>query len=146
MVVTMVSHICLLVELGPICNSTAASLCLKSCVDHSLLKSYNGGLWKNIYRSGPSTWFVYLYKQTVSITVVVMGTKQFNDKTTHRQQAKTGFVQKWENRSTGLSRTIPGLFSFFKDSISSQFCITQGFKVHFFSVRSSEMNRCTRFL
>ena len=50
----MVSHICLLVELGPICNSTAASLCLKSCVDHSLLKSYNGGLWKNIYRSGPN--------------------------------------------------------------------------------------------
>ena len=49
----MVSHICLLVELGPICNTTAASLCLKSCVDHSLLKSYNGGLWKNIYRSGP---------------------------------------------------------------------------------------------
>ena len=57
----MVSHICLLVELGPICNSTAASLCLKSCVDHSLLKSYNEGLWKNIYRSGPikdmSSWW-----------------------------------------------------------------------------------------
>ena len=34
----------------------------------------------------PSTWFVYLYKQTVSITVVVMGTKQFSYKTTHRQQ------------------------------------------------------------
>ena len=50
----------------------------------------------------PFTWFVYLYKQTVSITVVVMGTKQFNDKTTHRQQVKTGFVQKWENRSPGL--------------------------------------------
>ena len=49
----MVSHICLLVVLGPICNSMAASLCLKSCEDHSLLKSYNGGLWKNIYRSGP---------------------------------------------------------------------------------------------
>ena len=48
----MVSHICLLVELGPICNSMAASLCWKSCEDHSLLKSYNGGLWKNIYRSG----------------------------------------------------------------------------------------------
>ena len=30
-----------------------------------------------------------------------MGTKQFNDKTTHRQQVKTGFVEKWENR-TGL--------------------------------------------
>ena len=49
----MVSHICLLVELGPICNSMAASFCLKSCEAHSLLKSYNGGLWKNIYRSGP---------------------------------------------------------------------------------------------
>ena len=49
----MVSHICLLVELVPICNSMAASLCLKSCEDHSLLKSYNGGLWKNIYWSGP---------------------------------------------------------------------------------------------
>ena len=54
----MVSHICLLVELGPICNSMAASLCLKSCEDHSLLKSYNGSLWKNIYRSGPITPFV----------------------------------------------------------------------------------------
>ena len=49
----MVSHICLLVELGPICNSMAASLCLKSCEDHSLLKSYNGCLSKNKYRSGP---------------------------------------------------------------------------------------------
>ena len=43
----MISHICLLVELGPICNSMAASLCLKICEDHSLLKFYNGGLWKN---------------------------------------------------------------------------------------------------
>ena len=34
----------------------------------------------------PSTWFVYLYKQTVSITLVVMGTKQFSDKTAHRHQ------------------------------------------------------------
>ena len=49
----MVTHICLLVELGPICDSMAASLCLKSCEDHSLLESYNGGLWENIYRSGP---------------------------------------------------------------------------------------------
>ena len=45
----MASHICLLVELGPICNFMAASLCLKSCEDHSLLKSYNRGLWKNNY-------------------------------------------------------------------------------------------------
>ena len=36
----MISHICLLVEVGPICNSMAASLCVKSCTDHSLLKSY----------------------------------------------------------------------------------------------------------
>ena len=39
-----------------------------------------------------------------------MGTKQINDKTTHRQQAKhsvkTGFVWEWENR-------IPGLFQDF---------------------------------
>ena len=37
MVVTGVSHSCLLIELGPICNSMAASLWLKSCEDHSLL-------------------------------------------------------------------------------------------------------------
>ena len=32
----MVFFICLLVELGPICNSMAASLCLKSSEDHNL--------------------------------------------------------------------------------------------------------------
>ena len=49
MVVNMVSHICSLVELGPICNSMEASLCLKRCEEHSLLKSYNEGhLWKKI--------------------------------------------------------------------------------------------------
>ena len=53
MAVTMVSHICLLVELGPICNSMAAPLCLKSCEDRSLLKSYNGGIWKAITGLGP---------------------------------------------------------------------------------------------
>ena len=31
----------------------AASLCFKSCEDHSLLKGYNGGQWKNSYRSVP---------------------------------------------------------------------------------------------
>ena len=86
----------------------------------------------------PSTWFVYLYKQTVSITVVVMGTKQFNDKTTHRQQLKTGFVQKWENRSPGLFQDYSRTFSFFKDSISSQFCKTQRFKVHFFQSEAAK--------
>ena len=54
----MVSDICLLVELGPLCNSMTASLCLKSCEDHSLLKSYNGGLWKKNTRSGPCTTLV----------------------------------------------------------------------------------------
>ena len=44
MQVTRVSHSCLLIELGPICNSMAASFRLKSCEDHSLLKSYKGGL------------------------------------------------------------------------------------------------------
>ena len=41
-----------------------------------------------------------------------MGTKQFNDKTIHPQQIKTGFVRKWENRSPGIFRTISGLFHF----------------------------------
>ena len=45
----MVSHICLLVELGPICNSMAASLCLKSCEDHSLLKEAKSATM-NIFR------------------------------------------------------------------------------------------------
>ena len=46
MTVSGVSHACLLIELGLICISMAASLHLKSCEDHSLLKSYSGGLWK----------------------------------------------------------------------------------------------------
>ena len=62
-----------------------------------------------------------------------MGTKQFNDKTTHRQQAKhsvkTGFVRKCENRIPGLFQD----FSFFMDSISSQLCITQRDKCTLFS-------------
>ena len=86
----------------------------------------------------PSTWFVYLYTQTVSITVVVKGTKQFNDKTTHRQQVKTGFRQKWENRSPGLLQDYSRILPFFKDSISSQFCITQGFKVNFFQSEAAK--------
>ena len=69
-----------------------------------------------------------------------MGTKQFNDKTIHRQQVKTGFVRKWENRSPGLFQDYSRTFSFFKDSISSQFCITQRLKVVFFrQTRSGEM-------
>ena len=32
-------------ELGPICNSMAAPFGYKSCEDHSLLKSYIGGIW-----------------------------------------------------------------------------------------------------
>ena len=59
-----------------------------------------------------------------------MGTKQFNDKTTHRQQAKhsvkTGFVWKWK---TELFQD----FFIFKDSISSQFCIKQREKCIFSS-------------
>ena len=47
MVVTGVSHACLLIELGPICISMAASLWFKSCEDHSLLKSCNGVYGKN---------------------------------------------------------------------------------------------------
>ena len=53
----MVSHICLLVELIPICNSMADSVCLKSYEKHSLLKSSNGGLWKTITGLGPNCKF-----------------------------------------------------------------------------------------
>ena len=62
MVVTGISHSCLLIELGPICKSMTASLGLKSCEDHSPLKSYNGGLWKNNFKSGP-----YKYPHTILI-------------------------------------------------------------------------------
>ena len=31
----------------------AALLCFKSCEDHSLLKGYNGGLWKTVTGLGP---------------------------------------------------------------------------------------------
>ena len=56
-----------------------------------------------------------------------MGTKQFNDKTIHRQQVKTGFVRKWENRSPGLFQD----FYIFQGLDFSQFCITQRLKVDF---------------
>ena len=62
-----------------------------------------------------------------------MGTKQFNDKTTHRQQAKhsvkTGFVRKWENRGPELFQDffiLQGLNFFpilYKNNV----------KMHFFS-------------
>ena len=51
----MVSHICLLVELGPICNSMAASLCLKSCEDHvAYLKVIIDVYGKTITGLGPT--------------------------------------------------------------------------------------------
>ena len=70
MVVTRVSHSCFLIELGPICNSMAASLWLKSCEDHSLLKSYNRGLWKNNYRSGPISYVTGLGPTVVWLLAV----------------------------------------------------------------------------
>ena len=69
MAVTRVPYSCLYIGLGPICNSMGASLCFKSCEDHSLLKSYNGGLWKNSYRFGPLIHMVYLIKFRVRLHV-----------------------------------------------------------------------------
>ena len=69
-----------------------------------------------------------------------MGTKQFNDKTTHRQQVKTGFVQKCE-MGKQKSRTLQDysrILPFFKDSISTQISITQRFKVHFFQSEAAK--------
>ena len=39
-----------------------------------------------------------------------MRTKQFSDKTIHRQRVKTGFLRKWETEVQDFSMTIPGLF------------------------------------
>ena len=41
-----------------------------------------------------------------------MGTKQFNDKTTHRQQAKHSVKTKVKVRMEMENRTFPGLFHF----------------------------------
>ena len=60
-----------------------------------------------------------------------MGTKQFNNKKIHRQQVKTGFLREWENRSPGLFQDYSRTFSYFEDSIPSQFCITQRLKMDF---------------
>ena len=54
MQVTRVSHSFLLIELGPICNPMESSLCFKSFEDHSLLKTYNGGIWKTFTGLGPT--------------------------------------------------------------------------------------------
>ena len=70
-----------------------------------------------------------------------MGTKQFNDKTTHRQQAKhsikAGFVRKWENR-------IPGLFQAFFIFQGLNFFPILYNTTLFFSARSVEIKRRTR--
>ena len=54
----MVFHSYLLIDIGPICNSIAASLCFESREDHRLLKSYNGGLWEKNYKSGSTKLFL----------------------------------------------------------------------------------------
>ena len=43
-----------------------------------------------------------------------MGTKQFSDKTTHRQQVKTGFVQNFK-------RTITGFYQFSRNQFLPNF-------------------------
>ena len=58
-------------------------------------------------------------------------TRQFTD-----SKLRQGSYGNGKTDVKDFSRTIPGLFSFFKDSISSQFCITQR---GLFSARSGEM-------
>ena len=55
MAVSSVSHSCLMIDLGPISNSMPASLCFKSYENHSVLKSYYGGIWKTFTGLGPKT-------------------------------------------------------------------------------------------
>ena len=64
-----------------------------------------------------------------------MGTKQFNDKTIHRQQVKTGFVRKWENRSSGLFQD----FFIFQGLDIFPILYNTTFKRGLFSGRSDEM-------
>ena len=71
MVVTRASHSCSLIELCPICNSMAASLLFKSFEDHRLLKSYNGGLWKNNYRSGFRTKKLLVRSKSVESYLII---------------------------------------------------------------------------
>ena len=70
-----------------------------------------------------------------------MGTKQFNDKTIHRQQVKTGFAQKGENRSPGLFQDF---FIFQGLNIFPIFYNTT-FKSGLFSARSGEMKGALDF-
>ena len=44
-----------------------------------------------------------------------------------------GLYRNWKTELQDFSRIIPGLFSIFKDSISSQFCIKQRKNALFFS-------------
>ena len=71
MVVTRASRSCLLIELCPICNSMAASLWFKSFEDHRLFKSYNGGLWKNNYRSGFRTKKLLVRSKSVESYLII---------------------------------------------------------------------------
>ena len=64
-----------------------------------------------------------------------MGTKQFNDKTIHRQQIKTGFTQKGENRSPGLFQD----FFIFEGLDIFPILYNTMFKSGLISARSGEM-------
>ena len=75
-----------------------------------------------------------------------MGTKHFNDKTTHRQQVKTGFVRKWENRSPGLFQDYSRTFFIFQGLIFFPILYNTTFKSASFSARSGEMKSRIRFL
>ena len=67
-----------------------------------------------------------------------MGTKQFNDKTTHRQQLRQGSYGNGKTEAQDFSRTIPGLFHFSRTQFFPQFCITQRLKVHFFQPEAAK--------
>ena len=65
------------------------------------------------------------------------------------KSSSTIYIRVHTERGKQNSRTFPGLFSFFKDSISSQFCIKQHKKMHFISAVNVEIDiekRCTHFL
>ena len=60
----------------------------------------------------PSTRFVYLYKQTVSITVVVMGQNSSTTRQLTDSKLRQGSYRNGKTEVQDFSRTIPGLFHF----------------------------------
>ena len=128
MAVTKVSHSCLYIELGPICNSISASMCLKSCEDQTSLKSYNGGSWENSYRSRPNALDHFFQTRNTDLSFVIHAKSRENTfdriwlATQHRKWERRGSVIECltrDRRTAGSSLTgVTALWSLSKTHLS----------------------------